>query len=711
MTKTALLEKGRLRARLLLLVLIFVGYSLCGAVSQGPAYLKDEIGYLVNAAFISGHAIDGASSYHSGYSIFLSPLFLIFDDPTQIWHGVMLLNACAWVLTFHTLFKIVDKLIPGLNQWNSVGALALVAMYPGWTAMAGYAFSQSFFVLVYVLSLNSLLNQRSETVSSALTHSFLVGFLYWIHPIGLAVAVASIVAVGIDAIKKTAYGKLTFHIFVVLCLVLSYQFVVQPWMLSAMTPPGYAPLTHYPSPAGLLHRIGSLAFWRDLSLVVFGQISYLLAATFGLAAFGCWDLANRAGIGSGNASAMQRYGALMQRSSPCIYMLLSLAGVVAMGALLFASSGENSVDIWIYGRYAEGVLIPLLALGAVSMWQRKVLLMTVPFVIMTGLLLQTYAVVFPFNNLVNIPGLWARVIYPDVSYAVWFLISAIGMLLVTVIKRPAAAIGIAVLFALCSLQQFRWHQNIFNGYSKPSGFVEFIKINYSNATCVGFDYDSIENLDLYSKERFDVYKYYLFNRGYRRFSVEDWHSSCNGPLLTYDSTVFGRYGGLKLAGREEQSKLMLVVKDEGQNFVIPKYRSDRSTTDWLLNSGAKVFATDALELANFSQVGTTNAGMIRSTGRSGYLIYGPYRRIGPGRYRAVMNMTISRAENVTVEVVGKQGNKIYHQHTIKNTQLLSDKPFNFVFTLDEWVADFELRIFVTANDDLAISGYQIVKDE
>lgn len=71
-------------------------YLLCSWVFTGPTYLQDEIGYLTKAAFLAGHTIDGPSSYNLGYSIFLSPLFVMFSSTVLIWKGIMAINTLFW---------------------------------------------------------------------------------------------------------------------------------------------------------------------------------------------------------------------------------------------------------------------------------------------------------------------------------------------------------------------------------------------------------------------------------------------------------------------------------------------------------------------------------------------------------------------------------------------------------------------------------------
>ncbi|UOV06582.1 hypothetical protein MUU75_08165 [Pseudoxanthomonas mexicana] len=86
-------ELGVFAGILLLTAIVF--YAATAWVA-GPAYLADEIGYLTNGAFIAGHFVSSASSYHAGYSFLLAPLFYFLDDPRVVWRGVLIINAVMW---------------------------------------------------------------------------------------------------------------------------------------------------------------------------------------------------------------------------------------------------------------------------------------------------------------------------------------------------------------------------------------------------------------------------------------------------------------------------------------------------------------------------------------------------------------------------------------------------------------------------------------
>ena len=71
--------------KFLISVLVGILYFIINLKSRGPTYQQDEIGYLINAAFLVGNVVDGYSSYHSGYSIFLAPIFLLLKNPFDLW--------------------------------------------------------------------------------------------------------------------------------------------------------------------------------------------------------------------------------------------------------------------------------------------------------------------------------------------------------------------------------------------------------------------------------------------------------------------------------------------------------------------------------------------------------------------------------------------------------------------------------------------------
>ena len=143
MTKSFASSYDHRRSRISVVFIIGIIFWLLSSTYQGPAYLTDEIGYLTKAAAIAGFSVDGASSYHGGYSFFLAPLFLIFKSPFAIWQGIMVLNSLFWCCTFLLLLKLSDNLFPEVSESEKKTALIITAFYPACISMCGYAFVSS----------------------------------------------------------------------------------------------------------------------------------------------------------------------------------------------------------------------------------------------------------------------------------------------------------------------------------------------------------------------------------------------------------------------------------------------------------------------------------------------------------------------------------------------------------------------------------------
>ena len=506
----------------------------------GPAYQQDEIGYLVNAAFLAGYVVDGFSSYHAGYSIFLAPLFILLNGPDEVWKGVQVENALFWVGSFYLLDAVIKKGLPSVALPRRVLAIAVSAMYPAWLVMAGYAFSQGAFVFFFTASTLALFNWRPERSSSVLLHTALVGFLFWIHPTAVGVIAALTIVVALGSWMSGRYRSLLLHLALVLVLVIVYKLGLQVWMMKQMTPEGYDARGHYPSLAVILSSATGAKFWRDWFLVIFGQFAYLSIASLGAFVAGIFYLVKAVSSqvrGVPRDTSSREFGVAMLN----IFLLVSMLGVIAITATSFASQaqGPGSLDEWFYGRYAEGVLLPLMAIGLAG-WQRQGLttgLTVAVAIVIIGVLIQSLSAEGVYLNLVNLQGFWPQSLLPQLSVASWFAVGAIAVAIYIMFFRVILLLPLAALFLLTAQTHLQWHENILLSYSRPSAMVDFVRKNFPKAQCVGFDPYLPPEANLQMAERIRLYSFYLFDSGFRRLDLSKWNQSCDGSLFSYDSTI------------------------------------------------------------------------------------------------------------------------------------------------------------------------------
>jgi len=696
-------------------ICVFLVYWLVNRSYTGPSVLDDEIGYLANAALISGHIIDGASQYHSGYSFFLAPLFHIFSEPSHIWQAAMVFNAFLWAVSFLLLAWILKKLMPDLDKRKLTITLLLSAAYPTWITMAGYTFATTAFVFVYLLSILSLLFWNPDKYWSIIPHCILVGYLFWIHPVGLAVAMASFIVVGFVCIREKKYPSVLLSMIIIASLIVINREVFDPWLTEISTPEGYTPLSSYPDSEDIFSKMLSSGFWLQFIAKFAGQISYLLVSSFGLVCFGFINSINKSyrliqGVDESNGCKRDPVN-----QSTYAYLILSLLGVLAMGVILF-SGNESRIDHWIYGRYSEMVVLPLLAIGYLSLWHKKRLLFAALFIIGTGLILNQVADDSASKLFVNIVAFWPQYIVLEANYLYWMVLGTLALILIGTIKNYSklanelVAAFLIIFFIFSTIVQGIIHQGRLSTFGKPSAFLEIIRDNYSSGTCVGFnteDFDCMHELKTY---RYNLYLFHLYDYGYRRMKPEEWLKSCDGPYFTYQLDELYKKQGVNLVGKEVSSGLYLLTKEEGfniNNLDLPKSNIDiYKATEWALDYKTKYEGDYLAKLSGPG--GYYKDGSIYSTGDGGFILLDPGKKLGPGKYNFALLGDAIEVDGSWVDIVTKSGETELARFDIRgNSGAGKGVIASGTFLLDDPVVNLEVRVHGYADENIRIDGYEI----
>lgn len=110
----------------------------------------------------------------------------------------------------------------------------------------------------------------------------------------------------------------------------------------------------------------------------------------------------------------------------------------------------------------------------------------------------------------------------------------------------------------------------------------------------------------------------------------------------------------------------------------------------------------------FSQVGAVSHGRLITSGREGFIHYGPYKSLEAGLYHLTVRGTVKNASAAWVDVVSQRGKMNHGKFWIGNFPsategILISVPVN----LQEDIRDIEVRIYVGAGDELAITGYEM----
>lgn len=671
-------------------VTVAVVYALLNLGFAGPAYLDDEIGYLLNAAALNGSKIDGASSYHFGYSLFLVPSFFFFEKIELIWRAVQFTNAALFGLGFFVLYKLSKYLLPEISQARRVFAVVLCSLGPLWLVMSGYAFPSSAITLIFVLSLWFLIRSDKRPAIYLCLHGFLIGFLYWIHPTGLAIAIASVLSLLYMGALKKEWKLILLSILIIAVVIITYRWL-QPVLLEWMTPDGMDPTLHYPS-----INLDSITFnllWSAFVRAI-GQITYITIGTLGFGLVGIWVVLKMAFT---STSLISRITGL--------FMFLSLIGLVTQGSLMFSLLNVHRTDQWIYGRYLAVALLPILLLGFMSPNTKG---MSFPsfFIPALFLLLSAFTIVsFSINhtepgwglNLVNIPAFWVIEFPSSYGFAVALMIGAAISAFALLLPKKLAHILVAVVFILGIKQGFAWHSVILAYHSRPSSIPEIIKLNWPAGACIALDPATIQN---HGRARMNLYGFHLHDYQIRRMPIYEWAKDCDGPFITSDFDAINKFSGNVLA-REIDTGLFLVSKRKADivEHVFGVYPKGHICT-----ALERCVVQTARDLNHMSLVGTFVGERLNSDGRSGFLFFGPYVDLSAGRYKVKLEAEFINREGGYIEVVTAPDASI----KIAHVRLVDLKEDGFEFELQNDATHVQVRLVVSDSTKLSFSRYSLV---
>lgn len=672
----------------------------------GPAYLADEIGYLTKAAGLAGYTIDRPSKWYAGYSMLLAPLFYVITDPMFLWKAIMLFNAVVWGINFYYLSKILLALFPDASRKAYCITMTLAVSYPAWALMSGYAFPTTLFSCLFTLGLYALINLKVGT-----KHLFILsiccGFLAWVHPLGYCVmattAIAIVVTPNINKLKSIS----TF-ISITALMLLVYHQVIDVWLTEALTA-NHGLLTmqsrYYPgrTPEKFLNEFAKWEFWQRYGLAYLGQLSYTIIASFGATAIGAMYL--------WNAAKQNKL-----RPEFC-YIVLTLLVVLGIAVLLFASGRRETNHYWIYGRYAEMVLLPLITVGFMSIKRVKtptILLITLGVFIVGCLLNHSVDNGSATFSYVNVQSFWPFIFigYGDFFYL--FLIGAAGVLVAYFAFRynHYALLGVVLIIYLFAYQRHAdFHDNLLSERSERyPAFLNLVQENFNENNCVIFDYESRRSQKNYIRSiMWVIYTYYLYDYKYARATPEYWYNNCSGPIFTFDPDILRDKDDVIIVAWDKRTNLLLAVKKSDLASV--RYTKVRENLPTNISFHADCekgvcLIMNAKQLAQYTAVGKLHKDTLNSTERNGYLLLGPYISLNAGLYSLALDINVTLKSCVVIHIVSGNG-----KYTIHEGEYCPDDPPHIPFELHKDSHDVEVRLRVGSDDIISLRNYKIVKRE
>ena len=338
-------------------ILLALVHAAAGLLRTGPTIVADESGYLFAARVLAGHGggpLAGATYYHSGWSLLLTPTELLTSDPRAVFVTGLVLNAALAAAVAPLVHRILRRHL-GVPARPAVAAALVSAAYPALHVLSSAALPEALLavlVLVIALALAELASGGHQTrwglgLGAALAYAFAS------HGRSVALVAAAMVAVaalrvrGRVGVRAIAASTTALVVGVLLAVLLDR------WVRDA----GYdgrpaAQPTR--SPSSLADLGTSASAVRNL----IGHAWYLAVATLGVLPLllSRWrDATLRERLAGGGVAAWSS--------------LLMLLGLLAVSAA--SLSEPTRADHLVYGRYTEAALPLLVGLGVAELLRRR----------------------------------------------------------------------------------------------------------------------------------------------------------------------------------------------------------------------------------------------------------------------------------------------------------------------------------------------------
>ncbi|TXF10931.1 glycosyltransferase [Pelomicrobium methylotrophicum] len=167
---------------------------------------------------------------------------------------------------------------------------------------------------------------------------------------------------------------------------------------------------------------------------------------------------------------------------------------------------------------------------------------------------------------------------------------------------------------------------------------------------------------------------------------------------------------LHRAGRAPSSQAMpwLTWKQSAQNLLAIVTGQVKPYRAWLPDEVSRYWGNDP---RLHTQVGAPTGRAMRTTGRAGFLVFGPYLSLPAGRYRLEMHGTAARwTGGEWVDVACKAGEQQILQQSLSGMKE-GNWQFERLFALESSVSDLEFRLWVDEGSDLTLDGIVLEKVE
>jgi hypothetical protein len=335
-------------------LIIYASYSIVKA--YGFSYLPDEFGYWAYAAKASGYDWSGivslGSYYSYGYSLFLFPIFKIFNNSVIAYRAAVGINFLLIGIAYMIVVHIGRKYV-GMKNDECYIVAAIAMCYPSILFFGKSTMAEVLLSVVYIIICAFMYAyiQSGKLYTLAFLLLGLI-YIYFVHMRTVGVLVAGILTLLIYHVKKNRNFKHVLIMIAILVAVLAIGYVIKnTWLMIIYNGNNtMADANDYMGQINKIKFIFTTDGIKNFATSIAGKLLNMGLSTLGLAWFGLAYL----------IKAIFRHNDTKYKIVYA-FIILSVIAEILINAIFNVRAGR--VDSVIYGRYHEFVFPILILYG------------------------------------------------------------------------------------------------------------------------------------------------------------------------------------------------------------------------------------------------------------------------------------------------------------------------------------------------------------
>jgi len=604
MLKKLVLEKRYRELHLFILVFII---NLATAFNYKMIRVStDEFGVLASAAYFSGKdwsslVSELAGYYGYGQAILYTPFFLFFKNPIHLYQALIVLNSVIISIIPVLAYKIIKLSFSMVNEKQAIAISILVAIYPGNLLYSKFAwYEPTLYLLPWLLIwlIGKSINHISKKSSVAIALVLVFGYMIHGRAIGFIISICLCSILYFMYMRKNFLHVKAFTTVLIAGIlldnVIKNVLMDNLWKINSESQVNNTLASTVQKTLNFLNFDGLQASVTGS----FGQIYYVSSASMGLfliaaSAIVVFVFGFVRGKHRKEDPADERI-CLLTTISLLLYIIgLFISVTFLLGGI---SDSESRGDYFIYGRYTENLVSPVLALGLCIILTAKVEFKKIfKYSMIIYIFLSGFSIFYLQNSIMqrsNIAALPILSIMPYINNSVEGLVNLyvtnINFLLLTII---VLLISLVVFFLFLKNKQL--HGIIFISivylYTYVSVSTTALIPNSNNFySYVKETYNMFDTFD-------DLYKQY--NKVYLLYMQETkpWSDACyQFVLLNYEVINYtGSLNELEKTIQENSiiispNELNLHVQENSSFYKVVTEIEGISTTDYIYVYGEEI---------------------------------------------------------------------------------------------------------------------------